>query len=379
MAGRRKSPARTAVQQTWPLKGARIVDLTQNVAGPYAAMVLAELGATVTKVEPPNGDATRVWGPPFWEGRSPTFLAINRNKKCIPIDLKTTAGQKALSGLLKRADAVLVSSRPGAMKRMGLDFGSIARRYPGIIYGEITSFGDSGPRALEPGYDPLIQALTGIMAVNVRPGEPPARVGVSIIDMAAGLWLALGILSAFALRINSQIGQRVSVSLYETGIAWMAYHAGSYWASGESPHGWGSGVAMVAPYEAFKTVDGWIVIAAGNDGLFQKLSNAFGHPEWVTDSRFRTNADRVKNRADLSSLIGNVTRGKKTNSLETLLKEIGVPASPVKSVAEALNEPQLLASGIVQTVPRPPISGFKSVGIPLKLNGRRPPLRSVPF
>ena len=376
---RRVTPTRTAVRRTMPLRGARILDLTQNVAGPYAAMVLAELGAAVTKVEPPSGDATRCWGPPFWDGHSPTFVAINRNKRCVTADLKTSAGQALLSKLLRRADAVLVSSRPGAMKRMGLDFRSISRRYPNIIYGEVTAFGDRGPRALDPGYDPLMQALTGIIAVNVQPGEPPTRVGVSIIDMTAGLWLAIGVMSALALRANAGRGQRVSVSLYETGIAWMAYHAGAYWASGESPHGWGSGVAMVAPYEAFRTDDGWIMIAAGNEGLFKKLSEALEHHEWIADSRYRTNADRVKNRAELSSLIGKATRDKKTSSLESLLKEIGVPASPVKSVAEALNDPQLLASGMIQTLSRPPVPGFKSVGIPLKLNGRRPPLRSIPF
>ena len=356
-----------------------MVDLTQNVAGPYAAMILAELGASVTKVEPRGGDATRGWGPPFWQGRSPTFLAINRNKKCITMDLKTAEGQKSLASLLNRADAILVSGRPGAMKRMGLGFEDITRRHPRMIYGEITPFGDSGPRSLDPGYDPLVQALTGLMAVNVKPGEPPARVGVSIIDMAAGMWLALGILSALSLRRGSRKGEKVSVSLYETGIAWMSYHAGSYWASGMSPHGWGSGAAMIAPYEAFQTRDGWIVIAAGNDGLFQKLGAALGHPEWAADPRFRTNADRVKNRDALSALIGSETRDRGRDALERLLRRVGIPSNPVRSVAEALDEPQLAATGIVQAIRSAPIQGFKSVGLPLKIGGRRPPLKAIPF
>ena len=371
--------ARRGAAGSWPLAKTEVVDLTQNVAGPYAGMILAELGATVTKVEPPQGDATRTWGPPFWKGRSPTYLAINRNKDVVRLDLKTKKGRTALERLLKRADVVLTSARPGAMKRMGLDYESVSRRYPRVVYGEITPFGTGGPRAAEPGYDPLMQALTGIMSVTGHQGDPPIRVGVSIIDMTAGLWLAIGTLAALTMRGLSAEGHKVSVSLYETGLAWMAYHFGSFWASGVSPLAWGSGVAMIAPYEGFRTSDGWVVIAAGNDGLFGSLSNAFGHQEWAKDERFRTNADRVEHRQELSKLIEEVTRKVTTAELEALLKRHGVPAAPVRDVARALADPQVEALKMVQSLRSAPIPGFKSVGMPFTIDGLRPPLRSVPF
>ena len=375
----RPSSAAVGRRRKAPLGKINVVDLTQNVAGPYAAMILAELGASVIKVEPPQGDATRTWGPPFWNGRSPTNLAINRNKKVVALDLKSGPGRRKLAGLLERADVVLVSARPGAMERMGLGYQSVAKKYPGIIYGEITPFGAKGPRALEPGYDPLMQALTGIMSVTGRQGDSPTRVGVSIVDMTAGLWLAVGTLAALAMRKGKVKSHRVSVSLFETGLAWMSYHFGSFWASGVSPHGWGSGVMMIAPYEAFRTNDGWVIIAAGNDGLFGNLGKAFGHPEWPGDARFRTNADRGANRAELARLIEDVTSKMATAELEGLLKSYGVPAAPVRDVAKSLEDPQVDALGMIQTLPGSPIRGFRSVGMPFTIDGDRPPLRTVPF
>ncbi|MDG6901477.1 MAG: CoA transferase [Nitrososphaerota archaeon] len=366
-------------RRTGPLSRINVVDLTQNVAGPYAAMILAELGASVTKVEPPQGDATRTWGPPFWKGHSPTYLAINRNKNLVRLDLKTDQGRTKLAKLLKRADVVLSSARPGSMEKIGLDYRSLAKRHPRLIYGEITPFGAKGPRALEPGYDPLMQALTGIMSVTGHPGDSPIRVGVSIIDMTAGIWLALGTLAALNIRRDSSKGHRVSVSLFETGLAWMSYHFASFWASGVSPHGWGSGVMMIAPYEAFRTTDGWVIIAAGNDGLFVNLSKAFAHPEWAGDARFRTNAVRVENRVELARLVGEVTKGMSTAELEVLLKRHGVPAAPVRDVAKALEDPQVAALEMIQTLSGAPLPGFKSVGMPFTIDGARPPLRAVPF
>ena len=370
---------RSKVPGSGPLGSVKVVDLSQNVAGPYAGMILAELGAKVTKVEPPQGDATRTWGPPFWNGRSPTYLAINRNKKVARLDLKTEKGRRDVARLLESADVMLASARPGAMKRIGLDYQSVSRRHPGIIYGEITPFGTGGPRALEPGYDPLMQALTGIMSVTGHPGDPPIRVGVSVIDMTAGLWLAIGTLAALNMRSESPMGHKVSVSLYETGLAWMAYHFASFWASGVSPLAWGSGVAMIAPYEGFRTSNGWVIIAAGNDGLFVSMSKAFGHPEWAGDARFRTNADRVEHRQELSRLIEDVTEKMTTARLEALLKRHGVPAAPVRDVAQALDDPQVGALKMVQTLRRPAVPGFKSVGMPFTIDGIRPPLRTVPF
>lgn len=375
----RRSGTAASRKRAGPLSGLNVIDLTQNVAGPYAGLILAELGASVTKVEPPQGDATRTWGPPFWKGHSPTYLAINRNKSVVTLDLKAKEGRKRLDRLLEQADVVLVSSRPGAAGRIGLDYESVAKKHPGVIYGEITPFGAKGPRAHEPGYDPLMQALTGIMSVTGRPGDSPIRVGVSIVDMTAGMWLAVGILASLGVRRGSAKGHRVSVSLYETGMAWMAYHFASYWASGIPPRGWGSGVMMIAPYEGFQTRDGWVIIAAGNDGLFGSLGRAFGHPEWVDDPRFKSNADRVENRQDLSRLISDVTRGMTTEELEALLRRHGIPGAPVKDVAEALKDSQIAALGMIQRLPGSPLPGFKSVGMPFTIDGVRPRLDTVPL
>jgi crotonobetainyl-CoA:carnitine CoA-transferase CaiB-like acyl-CoA transferase len=362
----------------WPLDGIRVVDLTQNVAGPYSAMILADLGASVMKVEPPGGDATRTWGPPFWEDASPTFLALNRNKSQVYIDIKTQEGKSRLHDLIREADVLLVSSRPGSMERLGLDYSSLAESYPRLIYGEVTAFGNDGPRRMEAGYDPLLQAMAGIMSVTGHEGEEPVRVGTSIIDMTTGMWLALGIFGALRLRDQTGIGHRITSSLYETSVAWMCYHIPAYWASGVSPQKWGSGPSMIAPYEAFPTHDKWVVIAAGNDVLFQKLCTVLSRKEWITDPRFVANAERVKNRNELRALICDITRNESSAYwIETLLKN-GIPAAPVLNVEEMMKEPQLEASGMVQSIPHSQIPDFKSIGLPLKIDDQRPSLRSAP-
>ncbi len=357
-----------------PLENIRVVDATQNVAGPYAGMILADLGAAVTKIEPPQGDSTRGWGPPFWNGKSPTYLALNRNKTSTRIDLKTLKGRKSLIRSITNADIFLVSARPGSMKRLGLDYSSLRKINPKLIYVEITAFGEKGPRASEPGYDPLMQAMGGIMSVTGKPGQEPTRVGVSIVDMATGLWSVIGALGALRLRDVTGKGHKVNTSLYETAIAWMTIHLGSYWASGEVPHGWGSGVSMISPYEAFKTFDGWIVIAAGNDGLFRSLSAMMSHPEWARNSKFKSNADRVLNRKELHDRIEAITHSKSTSYWEKRLKKVGIPVAPLLGVDHILKDPQFRATGMVQSIRHPAIEDFKSIGIPLHIDGERPAL-----
>jgi crotonobetainyl-CoA:carnitine CoA-transferase CaiB-like acyl-CoA transferase len=362
----------------WPLEGVKVVDLTQNVAGPYAAMILAELGAEVTKVEPPSGDATRSWGPPFWNGHSPTYLALNRNKTLVSLDLKKSDEQQELFQLITEADVLLVSNRPAALKRLQLDYEAVAKRFPKIIYAEITAFGHAGPRQMDPGYDPLMQAMGGIMSVTGHPGDEPIRVGTSIIDMGTGMWVAMGVLSGLRLREQTGQGHRVTGALFETAIGWMAYHLPAYWASGEIPHGWGSGTAMIAPYEAYPTKDAWIVIAAGNDKLFRDLSEVLNHPEWGTDERFQNNAARVANRANLREEICAVTSTEASEYWLQRLGSAGIPVAPVANVAQLMENPQLRASDLIQEAFHPDISDFKSVGLPLCIDGMRPPLRISP-
>lgn len=369
-----------APAESWtllPLEGIRVIDASQNVAGPYAGMILADLGAEVTKIEPPQGDATKTWGPPFWYGCSPSYLALNRNKAVKTLDLKDAASRSTMLEMLATSDILLVSSRLGVMKRLGLDFPQLHARFPRLIYAELTAFGHKGPRSSEPGYDPLMQALGGIMSVTGLPEYEPIRVGVSMIDMATGLWTALGAISALKLRDAKGEGVKINTSLYETALAWMAIPFTSYWASGRVPRGWGSGTSMIAPYEAFPTSDGYVIIGAGNDQLFQKLSKALNHPEWSTSPQFGTNAKRVQNRAGLKGLISSITKTKSSAEMEEILKAHNIPASRVMNVAQVNSEPQVKELGIVQSIEHPKIPDFRSMGLPVSFDGERPPLRKA--
>lgn len=363
----------------WPLEGVHVVDMTQNVAGPYAGMILAEMGATVIKVEPPEGDPTRSWGPPFWEGHSASYLALNRNKQGVVINIKSEEGIASLHELLEKTDVFLISTRPGVSKRHGLDYETLHEKYPKLVYGEVTAYGHYGPKQKEPGYDPLMQAMGGIMSVTGRPGEEPVRVGTSIIDMGTGMWLALGVMGALQMRSQNGTGHRVVSALFETSVAWMTYHATSFWASGKSPQGWGSGTSTIVPYEAFPTKnDEWIIIAAGNDNLFRSLCHVLERPDWIDDERYATNAQRVNHRQELIREIRNITRTATSVDWLEKLRHAGIPASPVANVGQVMMNPQLLAGDLVQTIDHPDIPEFRSIGMPIMIDDCRPPLNIYP-
>ncbi len=362
-----------------PLRGVRVLELARNVAGPFATMILAELGADVVKVEHPvGGDDARQWGPPFWGGESPTFLALNRNKRSITLDLHEPGARPVLERLLGTSDVLVESFRPGFLDRLGYGYAWAASHTPRIVYCSITPYGDRGPLRDRPGYDPLMQARGGVMSVTGEPGRPPVRCGISVIDMGTGMWAAIAILAALGQRRATGRGQRIVTSLYETTLMWMAYHLASYWASGVAPSRVGSGTVMIAPYEAVATRDGHLVIAAGNDRLFGRLCQVLGHPEWARDDRFLRNEDRVRHRDALHATIEAVSRTWTTQELADALDRAGVPASPISSAAEVAADPQALALGIFQSAPHRTIPGFLSVGLPVLLDGVRPPLRRCP-
>jgi crotonobetainyl-CoA:carnitine CoA-transferase CaiB-like acyl-CoA transferase len=363
---------------TLPLDGVRVLDLTRNLAGPYAAMILGELGADVVKVESPDGDDTRQWGPPFWEGEGTIFLAANRNKRSIVLDLRTDDAHEAMERLCRRSDVLLESFRPRALERLGYGYGWARSVNPGIVYCSVTPYGDRGPLRDRPGYDPLMQAFSGIMSVTGEADGAPDRAGVSVIDMGTGMWAAMSVLAALLQRRSNGRGRRIVTSLYETGLAWMSYHLASYWGTGESPGRYGSAASMIVPYQAFATRDGHLMIAAPNDALFGRLCGALGHPEWADDPRFAHNPDRVANREPLTSLIGGATGGRATEELAAALQAAGVACSPIRDAAAAAADPQTLASGIVQSAEHPGIDGFLSLGLPFLLDGERPPLRRPP-
>jgi formyl-CoA transferase/CoA:oxalate CoA-transferase len=363
---------------TLPLDGVRVLDLTRNLAGPYAAMILAELGADVVKVESPDGDDTRQWGPPFWDGEGPVFLAANRNKRSIVLDLRTDEARAAMERLCRRSDVLLESFRPDALERLGYGYAWARSVNPGVLYCSVTPYGDGGPLRDRPGYDPLIQAFSGIMSVTGEPDRAPVRVGVSVIDMGTGMWAAMSVLAALLQRQRDGRGRRIVTSLYETGLAWMSYHLASYWGAGEAPGRYGSAASMIVPYQAFPTRDGHLMIAAPNDGLFGRLCAALGHAEWAADARFAHNPDRVAHRDELTALIGEATSGHSTEELAASLRAAGVPCSPIRDAAGAAQDPQTLASGMVQALDHPAIDGFRSLGLPFLLDGERPPLRRPP-
>ena len=257
------------------LDGIVVADLTQNVAGPFCTQILGDMGAEVVKVErPARGDDARAWAPPYWGDESATFMAMNRNKKSLALDLKADGGLEVLRRLIARADVFVQSLRAGALGELGLDFAGAARINPRLVYCSITAFGARGPLADLPGYDALMQAYGGLMSVNGHPGQEPARVGTSIVDMGTGMWAALGIVAALRQRDTTGHAVEVTTALFETALMWVSYHAMGYLGSGEVPQPQGSGTAMIAPYQAFPTADGYAMVAAGSDALFHRTTRA---------------------------------------------------------------------------------------------------------
>ncbi|OLD36981.1 MAG: hypothetical protein AUI57_12580 [Candidatus Rokubacteria bacterium 13_1_40CM_2_68_8] len=362
-----------------PLEGVIVADLTQNVAGPFCTQILGDMGAEVIKVERPGrGDDARAWAPPYWGQESATFIALNRNKKSLALDLKSPGGLEILHRLVKRADVFIQSLRPGAIAELGLDFAGATRLNSRIIYCSITAFGAQGPLRHLPGYDPLMQAYSGLMSVNGHPGQEPARVGTSIVDMGTGMWAALGVVAALRQRDATGRAVEVTTALFETALMWVSYHAMGYLASGEVPQPQGSGTAMIAPYQAFPTADGFAMVGAGSDALFIRLVAALGCPELAADERFKDNPSRVSNRAPLVEALSKRTRERKASELVETLRASGVPAAPILSVDQMLEEPQTRDSGVLVGASHPRLPDYRSIALPLTWDGIRPAVRRVP-
>jgi crotonobetainyl-CoA:carnitine CoA-transferase CaiB-like acyl-CoA transferase len=362
-----------------PLESIVVADLTQNVAGPFCTQVLGDMGADVIKIERPGrGDDARAWAPPFWGDESATFLAMNRNKRSLVLDLKTEAGLEILRRLVRRADVFVQSLRPGAVAGLGLDFPAARVLNPRLVYCSITAFGTRGPMRDLPGYDPMMQAYAGLMSVNGHPGAEPARVGTSIVDMGTGMWAALGIVGA--LRERDRTGQAVEVTtaLFETALMWVSYQAMGYLGSGRVPAPQGSGTAMIAPYQAFPTADGYAMIAAPSDAMFARLCQALEAADIAHDVRFADNPSRVRHGSALADALSARTREQKTTELVETLRRAGVPCAPILTIDAVLAEPQTQASGMLLRAPHPRLADYTSVGLPLQWNGRRPAVRRVP-
>jgi len=359
-----------------PLSGIVVVEIGHSVAAPFASQILGDLGADVIKVERAEGDDARKWGPPFWEGASAFFQPLNRNKRSVVCDLRDPEKLSALKKLIiDRADIVLQNLRPGHIKKLGLDNDILLAEKPNLIYCNLGAFGKTGPLKDKPGYDPLMQAFSGIMSTTGEPGRPPVRVGSSIVDMGTGMWAVIGILSALHSRGKGGKGAVVDVSLFETAMGWVSLFVSQYQASGVSPSRQGSGVNGIVPYRAYATADGDMVVAAGNDALFQRLAGALGYPEWITDPRFVDNPNRVKNQSVLYPLIEAEMKKRTRAEWLILLEGSGIPCAPVQDIGEITTHEQTEALRLLQGVPD---SGMKFIGLPISFDGVRPELRRRP-
>lgn len=357
---------------TAPLTGITVLDLTRNLAGPYATMILGDLGARVLKVERPcAGDDTRSWTPPRWGEESALFASINRNKESLEIDLTSPEGAEAVRRLAAVADVVVESNRTGSLDKHGLGYEDLVALNPRLVYVSISGFGSVGPDRDRPGYDTIVQAACGVMSINGEPDRPPARVGPSIVDQGTGVWAALGVLAALRQRDLTGEPQHVETSLMETGVSWMGYFASNYLASGDLPVPQGSRHGQMAPYEGFMTQDGFLFIAALNDNLFQRLCACLELPHLATDPDYLTNGDRVAHRDALSAEIGARMLQRSAGEWEKLLRDAGLPCSRVNTVDQVLADPQVEALQLLRPWDHPTISDFRLIDHPVSYNGTR--------
>jgi crotonobetainyl-CoA:carnitine CoA-transferase CaiB-like acyl-CoA transferase len=357
-----------------------VVDLTQVMAGPFCCQLLGDLGADVIKVEPTGrGDATReATGHRLPRGGSAAFIAVNRNKRSIALDLRTDSGRAALYRLVRDADVVVESFRPGVAARLGVDYAALRDVNIRIVYASISGFGQTGPYARRPGYDLIAQAMSGIMSVTGEPGGAPGKCGVPVADLAAGLLCAVGILSACLARAITGRGQAVDTSLYDAALAMSVWETAQLWATGEPPGPLGSAHRVNAPYEAFATRDGHITIGANNQRLWERLCAALDRADLVADQRFATNADRVRHRAVLAGELNRTLSTMDTSDWVELLLAAGVPAGPIRDYQQACADPHTQARDMVVELDHPTEGRIRSLGIPVKLSETQGSIRRPP-
>ena len=357
----------------------RVLDVTTSIAGPYCGQVLAALGADVVKVERPgSGDDGRAWGPPFWEGEGTMFLSANAGKRSLALSLRDPRGREALLALADRADVFLQSLRPGLAEELGLGPEVLRARNPRLVYCSVGAYGRRGPLAREAGYDALMQAAGGLISVTGEPGRPGVRVGTSTIDQGTGTWAALGVLAALLEREHTGEGTVVDVSLYETAIGYLGYHLAGFLADGTVPSGEGTRFPLIAPYEVLPTRDGELMVAGGNDRIFRAICDVLGVPQLAADPRFRSNADRVRNRDELAEVLVARLATEDTATWHERLTAAGVPAAPVADVRDVAESAQTAALEILQPLPHPRIDGLTLPALPVSFDDRRARHPSAP-
>ncbi len=352
-----------------PLAGVKVLELAQIMAGPTCGMLLADLGADVIKVERiPGGDDTRSMDRPSVNGESAAFMAMNRNKRGIALNLKLPAAQEALKRMVAKADVLTENYRKGTLEKLGVGYETLNKINPALIYCSISGYGRTGPYADKGGYDLVAQGMSGLMATTGEPGRPPVKVGSPVCDINGGMLAALGVVSAYVHRLKTGVGQMVDTSLFEAGIQQTYWHAAILFATGESLGPSGSAHILSAPYQAFKAKDGWLTIGGANQPNWQRLARVLGAPEWIEDARFLTNTHRMQHLDALAALMNDKLATKTVAEWIALLEPAGVPCGPINSIAQVLEDPHALARDMVVELDHPKAGRTRAIGLPIKLS-----------
>ena len=349
-----------------PLRGMRVLELAQIMAGPTCGMLLADMGADVIKVEKlPGGDDSRGYRDPLVNGVSAPFMILNRNKRGIAVNLKHPAGRDVLLRMVRDADVLTENYRRGTLEKLGLGYDVLAQANPGLIYCAVSGYGRDGPFADKGGFDLIAQGFAGLMSITGEPGRPPVKTGNSVADINAGILAAVGILAAYAHKQKTGQGQVVDTSLMEAALQQTYWHAAIYFATGESPGPTGSAHLLTAPYQAFAARDGWLNIGGANQANWERIADVLGHPEWRDDPRFRTNSARMANLDALTDAMSAVLATRPKAEWIAAFDAAGVPAGPVHTIGEALEHPQTLARGMVVDLAHPQAGATRALGCPL--------------
>jgi crotonobetainyl-CoA:carnitine CoA-transferase CaiB-like acyl-CoA transferase len=361
------------------LEGVRVLDVTQVMAGPFCAMQLCDMGADVIKVEPPDGDSTRRMAGAAGTD-SPGFNAVNRGKRGIVLDLKTPPGQDAFRRLAGGVDIIIENYRPGVMRAFGLDYASLVRDHPALIYASISGYGQTGPNAAKGGFDLIAQGVSGLMSVTGEPGRPPTKIGVPLTDLGAALFALSAVLAALHYRHRTGRGQHIDTSLVEAGVALSVWESAQYFSEGVTPEPLGSAHRMFAPYQAIRCANGYITLGAANDRLFHRLGELLGHPEWAADPDYADATLRVRNRAVLVARIEEITLQQPREHWLARLDAAGIPCGPINDYRDAFADPQIRARDMIVEIDHPTLGRMKTLGAPVKMSetpaivGRRAPL-----
>ena len=356
-----------------PLSGITVIDLSRILAGPYCTLMLKELGARVIKVESPGtGDDAREYGP-FVNGKSAYFQSVNRGKESIVLNLKDEGDKKIFRKLLKKADVMVENFRPGTMEKLGFGWDSIKENYPKLIYASASGFGHSGPEMYRPAYDMVVQGMGGIMSVTGHPGSPPTRIGMSIGDIGSGLYATIGVQAALFHRQLTGKATKVDIGMLDCQVALLENAVMRYQVSGKAPGPLGARHPSITPFEAYKTQDGYIIISAGNDGIFGKLAEALGHPEWANNPDYSSNDNRNQNVEKLKTEMENVLTSQTTSQWIEILDNFGVPSGPINDIGQAATHPQTIARNMIVSIEDPVTGSMKVAGNPIKISSFEDP------